>query len=164
MTDLGEFFLNTSDSAEKTQVVEAPAFSLTKVLAAAAVIITPLATLLVDQLSKVNLTGGNYAALVLGVLGFLAITASADVYSRAYATAAKDHATAATAAIGTLAAGTGHVVTFKKPLAAHRISDKKGVQDVVVEVLASAYVDGPRFLVKEDTSVSWLPASKVAIP
>jgi hypothetical protein len=164
MTQLGDFLLNKSEDAQEAQVVEAPAFSLTKVLAASAVVITPLATFIVDQLSKVNLSAGNYTTLVLGLLGFLAITASADVFSRAYATAAKEHATAATAAITTATAGVGHVVPFTKPLAAHRISNKEGVGDAAVEVLASAYADGPRFLVKEDSSVTWLRASEVTIP
>ena len=63
-------FLLNQDSTQQ-QVVSAPAFSLTKVLAAAAVIITPIATLLVVQLKSVTLSGGNYAALAAALLGFL---------------------------------------------------------------------------------------------
>jgi len=164
MTDLGDFLLNKSESAQESAVVEAPAFSLTKVLASGAVIITPIATIIVDQATKVNLTAWNYTVLVAAVLGFLAITASADVFSRAYATAAKDQATAATAAIGTAAAGLGHVVTFPAPLGAHRINDVPNAADFPVEVLATGYADGPKFLVKEDSNVTWLPASDVTIP
>jgi hypothetical protein len=164
MASVTDFLLNRSAGAQEAQVVEAPAFSLTKVLASAAVVVTPIATLLVDKLADVNLTAWNYTVLAVAVLGFLAITASADVYSRAYATAAKEHATAATAAIGTAAAGLGHIVTFNEPIAGHHINNTPNVADPEVEVLASAYSDGPRLLVKENGSVTWLPAAEVKIP
>src|SRR5262245_323659 len=89
---LGDFLLNKSSKDE--QVVDAPAFSLTKVLASAAVIITPIATLLVEQLKNVDLTSGNYVALATAVLGFLAIASAADVLGRSYASGAARHAEA----------------------------------------------------------------------
>lgn len=175
MTQLTDFLLNKSDAAQESAVVEAPAFSITKVLTSAAVVVTPIATIIVDNLADVNLTAWNYTVLALGLLGFLAIASAADVYSRAYASAAKEqatatkaaakeHAKAATAAIGTTAAGLGHIVTFKAPLAGHHINDDPGVADPEIEVLASGFSDGPRFLVKENGSVTWLPASEVEIP
>ena len=94
MAGLGEFFLNSGKEAQEKEVVDAPAFSLTKVLAAAAVIVPPLATLLVEQLEDVDLRAANYVALAIGVLGFLAITAAADVLARSLATAAEKNAEA----------------------------------------------------------------------
>jgi hypothetical protein len=60
------FLLNQSPAAQDAQVVQAPAFSLTKVLASAAIIITPIATIIVDQVKTVKLSAGNYVALANG--------------------------------------------------------------------------------------------------
>src|SRR4051812_47660970 len=93
-----QFLLNTGADADK-QVVEAPAFSLTKVLGAGAVIITPIATIIVDKVQKqTDFKAQHYVALALGLLGFLAITAAADVLARSIVTASKKNAEAADAA------------------------------------------------------------------
>jgi hypothetical protein len=159
------FLLNQSPAAQENAVVQAPAFSLTKVLASAAIIITPIATIIVDQLKSVKLTAGNYVALAIGVLGFLAIAAAADVLARSLATAAKENAEAAREAAAqsaqTTLAGLGQVVPFTKPLAGHRIAQG---DDPSITVLASAHVGEPHFLVKEGESLTWVPTAKVRIP
>jgi hypothetical protein len=159
-----DFLLNQSEQAKESQVVDAPAFSLTKVLASAAVIITPIATILVEQLKNVNLSPGNYVALALGLLGFLAIASAADVLARALATAAKEKADAAKAAAQRNAdaslAGLGQVVPFAEPLAGKRV--KEG-EDEAIHVLAAAHIGEPQFLIKEGEKFEWVPTAKVRI-
>src|SRR5215203_4720308 len=94
------FLLNQGSDAKENQVVEAPAFSLTKVLSSGAVILTPIAAAVVSSLDSVDFSASNYVALAVGLLGFLAITAAADVLARAVATSAEKNAQAAAAAIG----------------------------------------------------------------
>jgi hypothetical protein len=87
-----DWLLNrTSDGAQDSgQVVEAPAFSSTKVLTSAAVIITPLVTILLNTMQGDNFsfTPAECVTLTLGVLAFVAVLGSADVLARAWATAA----------------------------------------------------------------------------
>lgn len=152
------FLLNQGIAAEEAEVVDAPAFSLTKVLASAAVVVTPIATALVAQLTKVTFTAETFVALAIGLLGFLAITASADVLARALATAAEKNAQAAVA-------GLAQLITFEEPLDATRIQRGEGraAEDPPVEVLASAYAGEPYFLIKENSSLKWEPASGINI-
>jgi hypothetical protein len=152
------FLLNQGTEATQAEVVEAPAFSLTKVLASAAIVVTPIATALVAQLKDVTFTAGNFVALAIGVLGFLAITASADVLARALATSAEKTAQAAVA-------GLAQLITFEEPLDAMRIQSGEGraAEDAPVEVLASAYAGEPYFLTKKDATLTWEPASTINI-
>jgi hypothetical protein len=149
-----EFFLNQGTNDEK-QVVQAPAFSLTKVLAAGAVIITPLSTLLVEQLKKHdNFKAGHYVALALGLLAFLAITAAADVLSRGFVTAAKDGGVQA-------AANMARLVPFETPITGLR--ELPG-PDETVKVLAAASGDHPYLLIQgEDDKITWVRAKDVKV-
>jgi hypothetical protein len=146
------FLLN--QGAEQKQVVSAPAFSLTKVLAAAAVIVTPIATALVNQAKSVTLSAGNYVVLAAAVLAFLALASSADVLARSIATSATTRASAATAS-------TAQMVAFATPLDGHRITDGA---DPAIKVLATAQIGEPVFLVKEGDAMTWLPTSKITVP
>jgi hypothetical protein len=154
MSGLGDFLFNKSDQAQKSQVVDAPAFSLTKVLASGSVIVAPLATLLVDKLSDLDLKPHHWVALIIGLLGFLAVTAAADVLARSLATAAAKNAEAA-------AAGIAQFIRFQDPLAAHQGT---GTTRSSVEVLAVAHAGQPYFLVKDGDSIKWEPQSGVTIP
>jgi hypothetical protein len=80
-----DFLLNTS--TDGSEPVGAPAFSLTKVLATAAVVLTPLTTVLVNFVSSADVTEWQIVVLIVAVLAFLAVTASADVLARARAAA-----------------------------------------------------------------------------
>jgi hypothetical protein len=154
MTAVDDFFLNKGEHAEN-QVVEAPAFSITKVLSAAAIVVTPIATVIVDKIGDLSLTPANYVALALGVLGFLAITTAADVLARAMATAADSRMKFAQATLARL-------IPFAAPLDGHEIAEGA---DPSIKILAAAQGDAPYFLVKkEDDSVKWLPESSVRIP
>jgi hypothetical protein len=149
-----KFLLNQSAATQDNQVVAASAFSLTKVLAAGAVIVTPIATALVHNLAKVPLSAGNYVALAAAVLGFLAIASAADVLGRSYATAANQRAAAAMT-------GLAQVVTFPAPLAGTLVQEGK---DQAIQVLASANVGEPVVLAMNGDGVKWLKMSAVTIP
>lgn len=75
------------NQGSSTDVVEAPAFSLTKVLATAAVILTPLVSYLVKWLEKAEFSTAQVVTLIAAVLGLLAVLGAADVLARALATA-----------------------------------------------------------------------------
>jgi hypothetical protein len=156
-----EFLLNQGDEAQAKEVVEAPAFSLTKVLAAGAVVVAPIATLLVEQLQNVDLRAQHYVALAIGVLGFLAITAAADVLARSLAAAAQRNAEAAQNTAHASTAGIGQFIQFQDPLAAHQGT---GTARSSVEVLAVAHAGEPYFLVKKGDSINWRPGSDITIP
>lgn len=149
-----KFLLNQGSEGEAKDVVEAPAFSLTKVLSAGAVIIAPIAALIVDSLKDKDLKPSHYVALAIALLGFLAITAAADVLARALATAAERNAQASAARIG-------QFIQFQSPLDAHRVTSG---EDRKVTVLAAATAGEPYFLVKEGDSINWRPASGITIP
>jgi hypothetical protein len=141
-----EFFLNSSESAKQGAVVDAPAFSLTKVLSAGAIVVTPIATLVVDKVSNLNFSTGQVVALGLGVLAFLAVTASADVLARAWATSATGKPSA--------------LIRFDSPISGHHV--KPGA-DTSIEVLAASGTDQPYFLVREGNKLTWLPDAQVRI-
>jgi hypothetical protein len=147
------FLLNQSQTAIDSATVTAPAFSLTKVLASAAIIITPISAYLVDQLSKVTLSAGNYVALAAALLGFLAIASAADVLGRSYATAASNEALS----------GLGQVVMFNTPIPGTHLQPGP---DIPVQVLASAHVDGGAMvLVSENGASHWFRLNdEVTIP
>jgi hypothetical protein len=167
-----DFMLNTGANADK-QVVEAPAFSLTKVLGAGAVIITPIATVIIDAVQKqTNFKANHYVALAIGLLGFLAITAAADVLARAIGAAAKSKATAAeknvdaaleasAAARVRAAASAARLVPFDTPILAQLVQPGA---DEPVKVLAAASADDPYLLVKrEDDTIEWVLATKIKV-
>lgn len=101
-----DFLLNLK-APDADTVVTAPAFSLTKVLASAAIVVGPLATYLVDRFSKVSFSSWQIVSLAVALLVFLAITAAADVLGRSIAAAAKVKADAVQAAAVTKAANAG---------------------------------------------------------
>jgi hypothetical protein len=81
-TNLVNFLLNR-DSADTA--VSAPAYSITKVLATGAGVVTPLAALLVSQIGSVAFSSTEIVALIVAVLAFLAVVSTADVVSRSLA-------------------------------------------------------------------------------
>lgn len=157
-----DFLLNRTDDG--SQSVEAPAFALTKVLSSAAVIVTPLATLIVEKTSSIDLTSGEYVTLAIALLGFLAVTSSADVLARSIAAAGRSKTDAGQQNAKAHAVAAGRLIPFDAPLAGRRMNaDGSGHTDV--QVLAAAQSDGPLFLVKEaDAPLGWAKASEVKIP
>ena len=85
-----DFLLNRVDEPRPVaQVVEAPAFSLTKVMA----IITPLlaggTAVAARTLDDVDFNATHVIVLIVAVVAFLAVTMSADLLSRGIATASE---------------------------------------------------------------------------
>jgi hypothetical protein len=150
-----DFLLNKSPAAPSGDPVGAPAFSLTKVLSSAAIVVTPLATLLVDQFTKLSFTSGQIVALTVAILGFLAIASAADVLARAISASADSRAKAVTAA----AADSGTVMLLEQPLAARLIS---AGEDPRVSVLAVRGGPHNRVLVAQDGGgLSWVDEKQV---
>ena len=149
-----DFLLNkTTDEAELAkQAVEAPAFSLTKVLGTAALIVAPIAAYLVDRLSALNLNEQHFVALAIGLFGFLAVAAAADVVARSVVTAAEKNAEATVA-------GLCRFIPFDDPVPARTRSS--GTR---VEVLAVTHGREPYCLVQNGASINWRPKSDITIP
>ena len=57
-----------------------------------ALIVAPIAAYLVDWLSDINLTEQHFVALAIGLFGFVAVAAAADVLARSVVTAAETKA------------------------------------------------------------------------
>jgi hypothetical protein len=94
-----KFLLNQEQAAKTgSNPVDSPAFSLTKVMAAAAAVVTPVTALLVEAVDSIDFTSGQVVTLVLGVLAFLAVTSAADVLARGMAASASLGAAATTQA------------------------------------------------------------------
>ena len=122
----------TGDKPPAADPVTSSAFSLTKVLSSAAVVVAPLAMLLVDKISDLSFSSGQVVALIVAILGFLAIASAADVLARALANAAGMQAAAATdaaksraeAAVDAQSKGAeSGLLLLDKPLAARLQSD-----------------------------------------
>ena len=82
-----DFLLNKGGSDDP--VVDAPAFSLTKVLTVAAPVVTAAVALIADKLDDMAFRAVHVTALTVAVLGLVAIAGSADVIARSIATNAK---------------------------------------------------------------------------
>jgi hypothetical protein len=146
MGQFSKLFLN--QGTEDKQVVEAPAFSLTKVMAVVAPLVTAVVTSVTAALKNISFSGGQITTLIVALIAFLAITASADVLARGLATSAQ-----------TTAAGRARWVRFDKPLDAKL--ELHG-PDEAVAVLAASDASPPEYLcVRADKSLSWEPASKI---
>jgi hypothetical protein len=146
--DLGEFFLNDSADSKEAAVVEAPAFSLTKVMSVVAPLITAVVALLTTLTTKVTFSSGEVVTLIVALIAFLAITASADVLARGIATSAAKSAS-----------GRLRMVQFTKPLPA--MLSLSG-PDEKVSVVAASDASPPEYLcVRADSSVTWEPASTI---
>jgi hypothetical protein len=144
-------WLTNAQSDATQDPVSSPAFSLTKVLASGAVIITPIATLLIKWLGddSFNWHAVHIVALALGLLGFLAITASADVLARGISAGATPSHLDVT-----------NIVQFDKPLRA-ALKDNNATE---VEVLAVVAGRTSYYLVKgEDGNIAWKPTSFVRV-
>jgi hypothetical protein len=149
MAGLKELFLN--EGQEEKTVVEAPAFSITKVMAVVAPLVTALVTWATSQLESVQFTGGQVAAIIASLIGFLAITGAADVIARGLATSADKAAT-----------GRGRWIRFHTPLRATLALPE---EDEEVTVLAASDAEPPEFLcVRKDKTLSWEPGKKVKFP
>lgn len=146
MGAISGLFLN--EGKEDKTVVESPAFSITKVMAVVAPLVTALVTWATSQLENVAFTSGQITAIIASLIGFLAVTGAADVIARGVATSASMAATAR-----------GKWIRFDKPLAA---TLEMAGADEQISVLAASDAQPPEFLcVREDQSLSWELAAKI---
>jgi hypothetical protein len=181
------WLLNTRTAAEAAQsetsggdspipaAVNSPAFSLTKVLATGSAVIGPLAAALADWIGQedINLQTRDYVTLMLGLLGFLAITGASDVLARAIATGGE--ATATKARLDSddarLRRDTENLLAFPKPFNASYVSPGSAQPDgsvsdpTEVEIVVLAATGGATtfFLTKEGQKLRWMAADRVTL-
>lgn len=149
MSSVKKLFLN--EGMEASTVVDAPAFSITKVMAVVAPLVTALVTWATSQLESVEFTSGQIAAIIASLIGFLAVTGAADVIARGLATSAEK-----------AASSRGKWVRFGQPLNG-RLSLRGADEDVTV--LAASDAEPPEYLcLRADKSLRWENASDVRIP
>lgn len=131
--------------------MRAPAFSLTKVMATVAPLVTTLVALLSAALPAVDFSSTQITTLLVALLGFLAVTGAADVLARAVAASARHTSTSA---------ARERLLRFPVPLTARLTADGTGP---AVSVIAAAA--GPEYLcVREDGTLTWEPAGTVRFP
>lgn len=163
MAVLGDFFLNKTTEAggNKTaaeSAVTSPAFSLTKVLTAGAVVVAPLGTFLVKAIEGKDFKFApvHIVVLIVGLLGFVAVLASADVLARAIATGSQSQAEASAKL-----RDTENLIPFPTPI---RATLKDADVDPEVRVLAATGGSCAHLLIKKkDDSITWTLAENVRI-
>jgi hypothetical protein len=144
---VADFFLNKGAQNQDTAVVDAPAFSLTKVMAVVAPVVTALAALATSQIKNVNFSESQVTTLIVSLVAFLAVTSSADVLARGIATSAEKTASART-----------RLLRFDKPLVAQLKVD--GGRESVTILAASDAVPPEYLCVRNDHTIEWQTATK----
>ncbi|RNL63198.1 hypothetical protein EFK50_15990 [Nocardioides marmoriginsengisoli] len=152
-----DFFLNTSKESKEGQVVEAPAFSLTKVMIVLAPLVTTIVTLVTDKVGKTDFSSGEVTAMIVALLALLALTSAADVLARGIATSAEKSAAGAKAA----AEARTQVIPLNPTVAGQLVKDGP---DEDVKIVAMSNASPPEFLVlRADDTLSWHPVSSVTL-
>jgi hypothetical protein len=156
MAGVVEFLLNREK--KQAEVVKAPAFSLTKVLAVSAPVVTVAAGLVTEWWTnlEIQLNATHFTALTVALLGFVAVGAAADVFARAIA--AKGEAMARATSRGT------GIYRFPVPVDGELRPTAESDDHSDVAVLAMSDADPMRFLVvNDDRTLSWVDAGTVTI-
>ena len=141
-----------NSNKEDTAVVQAQAFSLTKVMAVLAPLVTALATWLAGQFKEASFTTGQITTLLVALIAFLAVTGAADVLARGIATSAQ-----------TTASGRMRMMTFKSPIPGEVDVNGDGKTHMDVTVVAASDADPPELLCLHEGETSWQPVSKVRL-
>ena len=150
---LSRFFLNAGQPQKAP--VGAPAFSLTKVMAVVAPLITVLVTVATARLKEVTFTEDQLTVIIVALVAFLALTGSADVLARAVATSAEKRAGSVASARRT------GIVRFETALAS-RLTLPGADEDV--KVIAASDETPPQFLcLHGDNALQWHPSSEVVV-
>ena len=151
------FLLNTSPESKEGQVVEAPAFSLTKVMIVLAPLVTTAVTFVSDKFGNVDFSSGEVTAMAISLIALLALTSSADVLARGIATSAAKSAEGAKAA----AEARTQVIPLDPTVEGQLVKDGP---DEPVTVVALSNSSPPEFLLLHaDKTLSWHPVSKVTL-
>ena len=114
-----------TNEASDAVVVQAPAFSLTKVMATVVPLLTVVATAATDFFKEERFDAGQVATMAVALIVFLAVVTAADVLARAWSTSAKLQADAVSS--------TGEVTLF--PHAIPAFLDKQGVKDPEISLV-----------------------------
>ena len=149
-------FLLNSDVSTQTDngAVSAPAFSLTKVMAVVAPLLTALVSTVLSNIKGVNWSTTDYVWMIVSLVAFLTVTASADVLARAIATSAKRRADAAVRVAATRADARTRLMRFAVPVPGYLAP--QGADGVRVHVLAASDAEPPEFLcIHDDTTMTW---------
>jgi hypothetical protein len=165
---LADFFLNNpagaGEGGEAAGPIVAPAFSITKVLAAGSVVLGPLAAVVTKTLEgkDFDLTSGQVVAFVIAVLATLAILGAADVLARGIATRSDAMMRAAElqADAMTKVRESADFHKFDPPLRAVLESDPMHPEILVVAVGGGAMA---HFLVMGPNGAGWVQAKDVRI-
>jgi hypothetical protein len=151
-SDPNPFSLFLNSGKEEAAVVQAPAFSLTKVMALVAPVVTGLTAYLTAAIKNEAFTTGQITTLIVGLMAFLAVTSAADVLARGIATSA--HATAS---------GRLRMLTFSSPIPGEVDTNGDGKTHMDVTVVAASDANPPELLCVHDNAVSWQPAIRVKL-
>ncbi|MFI7060707.1 hypothetical protein ACIBL3_06985 [Kribbella sp. NPDC050124] len=151
--------MNREESKKGDEVVKAPAFSLTKVLAVSAPVVTVIVGLVTEWWKdlEINLNATHFTVLTVAVLAFVAVGGAADVFARAIAAKNESKARA-------ISRGTG-IYRFPVPLEAELRPGGPDTDDHRnIAVVAMSDTDPLRFLVVNgDKSLSWEDGDKVTV-
>lgn len=82
MSEIADFFTNKNATDAD---VGSPAFSITKVLTTAALVIAPVVTVVTASVSSLDFTSGQVVVLSVALMAFVAVLGAADVLARAIA-------------------------------------------------------------------------------
>lgn len=155
-TNVLDFLLNREE--QDKQAVAAPAFSLTKVLAVAAPVVTVVAGFIADKWDQValNLQAVHFTALTIAVLAFVAIGAAADVLARSIAVRGEATAQARSAKTG--------IVRFAAPIPAYLLTDEDNeAAHEDVRIVAASDASPPQYLVIHgDDELTWREADEIS--
>jgi hypothetical protein len=149
-----EFFTNTGNQKKDSSVVQAQAFSLTKVLGLLAPVVATAGTWAASQIKDIKFSSGEVTAIIIAVLALWAVTSAADVIARGLATSA-----------ATTASGRLHMVTFKEPVEGRLVLEDSTEPDELVTAIAVSDANPPEYLVfhEDDQSLSWESVRKVGL-
>lgn len=145
-----EFITNTKTDGTSVEgsAVTAPAFSITKFMTAASVVVTPIAAAVTEALTNGSMQAVHHTALALGLLGFLALVSSADLFARAIAVRRTESQRT-------------NLLRFSSPLPGQLILDGP---DEAVQLLGAVGGAETSFLVKRaDDSLEWRPTSEIRL-
>ena len=137
---------------EESSAVQASAFSLTKVMAVLAPLVTALATWLATEFKNATFTTGQITTLLVALIAFLALTGSADVLARGIATSAQ-----------TTASGRLRMMTFKSPIPGEVDLNGDGKTHMDVTVVAASDANPPELLCLHGEETSWQPVDRVRL-
>lgn len=163
-----KFLLNESEKTKNQHVVDAPAFSLTKVMAVVAPLLTALVTVATNWIKKNDFTAGQITIIIVALIAFLAVTGAADVLARGIAASAKMTSDAATRTAELTSESTKAAAAMRLRLTPFESAIKGQLhqegRDKDVTVVAVSDGTPAEFLCHDDDgALTWNPVDKVTL-